>query len=70
MIEVNAGQGKSALEISIVIGCIIREIKPPGRVLVAKTVRASCPAENVSIEAHASLLRRSDVCSVGDIELG
>jgi|688.fasta_scaffold389593_1 phage protein D len=70
MIKINAGQGKSAVEITIVFGCVIGEIKPPGRILVAKTIRTSCPPENVSIEAHASLLRRSDICSVGDIELG
>lgn len=70
MIEVNAGQGKSTLEISIVVGRVIGEVKPPGCVLVAKTIRTGCPGKDVGVKIHASLCRSSNICRVGDIELG
>lgn len=69
MIKVNAGQGKSALEISIVVGRIIGEIEDSVHV-IAKTNRAGCPAKDVGVEANAILCRRSDICGVRDVELG
>ena len=70
MIKVNAGQSKSALEISIVVSRIIGKIEESGRVVVAKTIRAGCPAEDVGVESNAILCRGSDICGVRDVELG
>ena len=70
MIKVNAGQSKSTQEISIVVGGVVSEIKPPKCIIIAKTIRTGCPAEDVGIETHAILCIRSDICVVRDVELG
>ena len=50
MIKINAGQGKSTQEVSIVVGRIINEIEPPECVVIAKIFSAGCPAEDIGIE--------------------
>jgi hypothetical protein len=50
LIKINAGQGKSTQEVSIVVGRIINEIEPPECVVIAKIFSAGCPAEDIGIE--------------------